>query len=108
MLENQDFSVTLFGNVFNSNDETALGEPTLWLYMDDDSCIEVTHEEYGLKNEEMFYSIRHHISDYDFDNGVCASTCGILTQMIASSIPDIESMLEYYIKARKLNLEIKQ
>lgn len=104
MYISKDFTVNLFGNSYESNDETALGEPTLWLYIADGSCIEVTHEEYGLDKADMFFSIRHHVSDYDFDMGICESTCGVIAKMNASTIKETEDLVEFYLQARKLSL----
>lgn len=68
-------------HIVEFNDETALGEPTAWIYLTDDTYIEITHEENGL--DVPFFSIRRHCSDKDFENDTFHKTCGIMDQYVA-------------------------
>lgn len=62
-------------------DETALGEPVAWIYLSDGTSLEICHEEEGLKEDEQFYSIRHHCSDKDFEEDKYHSTMGVIQHM---------------------------
>lgn len=70
------------------NDETAFGEPQHWVYLKSGRSLEVTHEEYGLPENEQFFSIRLHCSDEEFDNGEYSSTVGVITTLIATTAQD--------------------
>ena len=61
------------------NDETDFGEPQHWIYLKSGRSLEVTHEEYGLSENEQYFSIRLHCSEDDFDNMDYYKTCGIIT-----------------------------
>ena len=62
------------------DDETALGEPCAWVYLADETSIEVVHEESDLGLKEQYYSARLHCSQEDFDNDVYHKTMGIIDQ----------------------------
>ena len=47
--------------------ETSLGERQLWLYLTDESSLEVTYETAGLAPDQAFWSITHHSSSEQFD-----------------------------------------
>ena len=70
------------------NEETPLGEPQHWIYLKSGRSIEITHEEYGLPENEQFFSIRLHCSDEEFDNGEYSSTVGVITTLIATTAQD--------------------
>lgn len=69
-------------------DETAFGEPQHWIYLKSGRSIEITHEEYGLSENEQYFSIRHHCSEEEFDNGEYSSTVGVITTLIATTAQD--------------------
>lgn len=62
------------------NSETCYGEPQAWIDLDNGRCIEATHEEYGLDEDEQYYSVRVHCSDDEYYNGLYHSTVGIISQ----------------------------
>lgn len=80
--------------------ETEYGEPQSWIYLQSGRCIEVTHEQYGLKQEEYFFSIRLHCSNEEFDNDDYQSTCGIIdtcnTSLQKEIIKNIKNILKNY------------
>lgn len=96
------FKVKIFGMEFESNDETALGEPSLTLYLPNDTSIEITHEEDGLK-EEQYFSVRHHCSNEDFDNDTYRGTMGVIAEGTSSVIEEIAVMVEKYLKLLKVD-----
>lgn len=85
---------TVLGKTYEFTDETALGEPTAWIYLTDKSSIEVTHEECGLK--EPFYSIRHHCSDEEEE--IYHKTCGVINVFCTDNISEAEKLLSDYLK----------
>ena len=84
---------------FSPNDYTEYGEPQLWLYLSDGTSIEVTQEQEGLKEEEYYFSVRHHCSDEDYDNGFYKSTCGIIDTAVFSNIGDLREYLRAMLRA---------
>lgn len=81
----------------NFNTETEYGEPQAWVDLDDGTSIEITHEEYGLSEDNQFFSARHHCSDEDFENDVYHSTMGVIDFIISNNLDDIVE----WIKARR-------
>ena len=61
-----------------ANSETEYGEPQLWVNLPKGRSLEITHEEYGLKKTDMYFSARLHCSDEEFDRGMYHATCGVL------------------------------
>lgn len=78
-------------HTFEFNDETALGEPTAWVYLSDKTSIEITHESY--KVETPYFSIRRHCSDKDFDDGIYHKTCGIISTDTGSNMSTVIEIL---------------
>ena len=70
------------------NDETPLGEPQHWIYLKSGRSLEITHEEYGLPENEQYFSIRLHCSEEEFDNGEYSSTIGVITTLTATTAQD--------------------
>ena len=70
------------------NDETSLGEPQHWIYLKSGRSLEITHEEYGLPENEQYFSIRLHCSEEEFDNGEYSSTIGVITTLTATTAQD--------------------
>lgn len=64
------------------NFETEFGEPQVWVYLNNDMSVEITHEEYGLSFSEQYYSLRLHCSEEDFENDIYHSTMGVIYQTI--------------------------
>lgn len=77
--------------------ETEYGEPQTWIYLNNGTSIEVTHEEMGLRPEEQYFSARIHCSDEDFDNDVYHSTIGIIDQC-SGSAETVAAMIEREIQ----------
>ena len=71
------------------NDETAFGEPQHWIYLKSGRSLEVTHEEYGLSENEQYFSIRLHCSEEEFDNMDYYRTCGVITTLTATTAQDV-------------------
>ena len=97
------FKVKIFGMEFESNDETALGEPSLTLHLPNDTSIEITHEEDGLSKEEQYFSVRHHCSNEDFDNDTYRATMGIISEGTAETTEEIATMIEKYLMKLKVD-----
>ena len=93
-----DFKIKIFGMDFESNAETALGEPSLILYLPNDTSIEITHEEDGVRKEEQYFSVRHHCSNEDFDNDTYRATMGIISEGTAETEEEVSTMIEKYFK----------
>ena len=70
------------------NDETDFGEPQHWIYLKSGRSLEVTHEEYGLSENEQYFSIRLHCSEEEFDNGEYSNTVGVITTLTATTAQD--------------------
>ena len=70
------------------NDETDFGEPQHWIYLKSGRSLEITHEEYGLSENEQYFSIRLHCSEEEFDNMDYYKTCGVITTLIATTAQD--------------------
>ena len=70
------------------NDETDFGEPQHWIQLKSGRSLEITHEEYGLSENEQYFSIRLHCSEEEFDNGEYSSTVGVITTLIATTAQD--------------------
>lgn len=66
--------------------ETALGEPQLFLYCENNRCLEITKEQYGLEPKNEFYSIRYNCNDDEFDEGKFGDT-GIISTWNTEDIP---------------------
>ena len=75
------------------DEETAFGEPQAWLCLKDKTSVEITHEEQGLTSKDQYFSVRHHCSEEDFENGAYDSTMGVIEQC-AGNLADIAEMLE--------------
>ena len=71
------------------NDETDFGEPQHWIYLKSGRSLEITHEEYGLSENEQYFSIRLHCSEEEFDNGEYSNTVGVITTLIATKAQDV-------------------
>ena len=70
------------------NDETDFGEPQHWIYLKSGRSLEITHEEYGLSENEQYFSIRLHCSEEEFDNMDYYKTCGVITTLTATTAQD--------------------
>lgn len=84
-------------NIFES--ETEYGEPQIWIYLNDGTSIEITHEEYGLDKSEQYYSARLHCSESDFENDMYHSTMGVIAQTCGDII-DVINMALYHAQKR--------
>ena len=71
------------------NDETSLGEPQHWIYLESGRSLEITHEEDGLSENKQYFSIRLHCSEEEFDNGEYSNTVGVITTLIATTAQDV-------------------
>lgn len=93
------------------NDETAFGEPAIWLSLSDDTSVEITHEEESLSEDKQFFSIRRHCSEADFDAGKYKQTVGCIEQ-IATTNSDINDLIttlsEYFTELAKKGIHIKR
>lgn len=58
--------------------ETPFGERQAYVQLPKERSLEITHETYGLKEDEHFYSWRVHCSDEEFFNNVWFQTCGVM------------------------------
>ena len=74
------------------NSETEFGEPQIWVYLNDDTSVEITHEEYGVPIHEQYYSFRIHCSEEDFENDIYHSTMGVIYKTIGDEA-EVMSML---------------
>lgn len=66
--------------------ETALGEPQLFLYCENNRYLEITKEQDGLLPENEFYSIRYNCNDDEFDEGKFGNN-GIIDSWNTQDIP---------------------
>ena len=62
-----DRRALIASELMSGETETSLGERQLWLYLTDESSLEVTHETAGLAPGQAFWSITHHASSEQFD-----------------------------------------
>lgn len=88
--------IEIYSHTVTFDTETALGEPQAWIYLNDGTSIEITHEEDGLAPEEQYFSLRHHCSENDFESGAFAATMGVIDQCFGG-LSDIAPMLERII-----------
>lgn len=85
------------------NSETAYGEPQWWMDgLDRDRTLEVTHEEYGLPDNEQFFSCRVHCSDVEYDNGDYSSTYGVIDTMCMDAF-DYDEIIRWADAVAKLD-----
>lgn len=54
------------------------GEPEAWLYLKSGRSIEITLEQEGLTEEELFFSVRLHCTEQEFDADLYHSTLGVI------------------------------
>lgn len=66
--------------------ETALGEPQLFLYCENNRYLKITKEQYDLNPEHEFYSIRYNCNDDEFDEKRFGDT-GIINIWNTKEIP---------------------
>lgn len=66
--------------------ETALGEPQLFLYCENNRYLEITKEQDDLTPENEFYSIRYNCNDDEFDERKFGNT-GIISVWNTKDIP---------------------
>lgn len=78
--------------------ETEYGEEQAWIYLSDDTSIEVCHETNGLDKEYYFYSVRRHCSDEDFDNDVYHCTMGIIDQAMFDTMEEASEYVKLLIE----------
>lgn len=79
--------------------ETEYGEPQGWIYLNDDTSLEITHEEYGLDLKDQYFSLRLHCSESDFENDVYHKTMGVIEQC-SGGLAEIAPMLQRVIDER--------
>lgn len=111
--DNMDISISAAGTPIRLqvNDETAFGEPAIWLGLSDDTSVEITHEEESLREDKQFFSIRRHCSEADFDAGEYKKTVGCIEQIATtdSNINDlIATLSEYFTDLAKKEIYIKR
>ena len=111
--ENMDISILAADTPIRLqvNDETAFGEPSIWLSLSDDTSIEITHEEESLSEDKQFFSIRRHCSEADFDAGKYKKTVGCIEQIVTTN-SDINELIttlsEYFTELAKKRIHIKR
>ena len=66
--------------------ETALGEPQLFLYCENNRYLEITKEQDGLTTENEFYSIRYNCNDEEFEDNKFGNN-GIIDSWNTQDIP---------------------
>lgn len=83
----------------------SFGEEQAWVYLKDtERSIGITREEIGLEPEEMFYSLRLHCNEDEFESGRYSGTVGIIDQYCTEKISD-ENLLQgitYMLKCNEL------
>lgn len=78
-------------NIFEFNEETALGKPQVWIYLSDDTTIEITHESYDVK--QPFFSICRNCSEKDFEDDTYHATCGVISSEVADNMTEVIQLL---------------
>lgn len=80
--------------------ETAYGEPQCWEALENDRSLEITLEQYGLPEEEQFYSFRVHCSEEEFENGAFSGTMGVIDTFNTpdKSLDNLEEILSWAVK----------
>lgn len=86
-------SIRILGVELDFSDETSLGEPQAWVYLDSGESIEITHEEDGLDVSDMYYSVRLHCSEEDFEKDLYHKTMGVIQEWYCESLKDVERVL---------------
>lgn len=76
--------------------ETALGEPQHWIYLPDDTTIEITYEEYSPLREESFYSFRHHTSEKVFEDSTYRDD--ITLEVIRDTFDEMNKFIKKYLE----------
>lgn len=73
--------------------DTPFGEPQMWVNLPNGRSLEITHETYGLKERDCYYTWRVHCSDEEFENDDFHSTCGVIDTRISGN-EDYETWLK--------------
>lgn len=68
--------------------ETEYGEPQAYIDLPGGRNLEVTHEEYGLRPKDQYYSWRVNCSDKEFDDDKFHKTCGVIDKSNTDDITE--------------------
>ena len=95
-----DQRAIIASTLIDGETDTALGERQLWLYLIDDSSIEVTYETAGLAPENAFWSITYHASNAWFDmtnEDILDKTNLTSTASFTDALDEVIAILKYHL-----------
>ena len=79
--------------ILQKQNQTCYGEPQAYIALPNERSLEITHESYGLPEDEQFYSWRVHCSDQEFDNDNYKETLGVVKQTTSTSLAENECLI---------------
>ena len=62
----------------NNSSETSYGEPQIWIEFKSGRSVEIVHEQYGLAEEEWYYSMRYHCNQKEYELDKYHGTMGVI------------------------------
>lgn len=81
----------------NNVSETSYGEPQIWIELKSGRSVEITYEQYGLSEEEWYYSMRYHCNQEEYESDKYHGTMGVIEAWCVNGTIDMADHLSLLI-----------
>lgn len=78
------------------NSHTKYNEPQIWITFSDNTRLEITQEQNGLKEYDWYYTVRHHCTKEDFNAGKYEKTLGVMSSFKYATEKDLIDGLKIF------------